>query len=86
MRTWTASSVSFHDACTCASGGDGGVHVPWPRDELAGVIAVVAFAEQEDDAAALAGLQHAPDVKRRARIERRADLAGQRRLAQGGRL
>jgi hypothetical protein len=50
----------------------GGVSVS--GDETHGIFAIVAFAQEEHDAPALSRLQHDSDLKRRAGIERPAEL------------
>ena len=60
--------------------GEGGIDASMTCHELLDVVPVIPFPQQEDDAAAFPGLQHQPDVKRRARVEGRAELAGERQL------
>ncbi len=51
------------------------------RDELAGMIAIGALSQQEEELAPFSRPQDASNLKRRARIQARADVSGERRLA-----
>ena len=52
----------------------GGIGVSVTGDETHGMFVIVAFAQEEQHAPALSRLQHNPYLKRRARIDRPAEL------------
>ena len=62
----------------------GRVEMSVPGDQLTGVTAIGAFAEQEKQLPALARLQYTPDVQSGTGIQRRAGGARQGRVAERG--